>query len=107
MLIRYGYEITVNCWQPTPMVALMTIRDERAKDVRAPEVFSTNPAIPSSTYRDVYGNVCRRFIAPAGDLTLFSDSVIFDKGELDSMLEIGTAAIRRIFELQKLALSTK
>ena len=31
----------------------------------------------------------------------------FDKGELDSMLELGTAAIRRIFELQKQALAAK
>lgn len=31
----------------------------------------------------------------------------FDKGELDSMLELGSAAIQRIFELQKAALATK
>jgi ribonuclease PH len=31
----------------------------------------------------------------------------FDRGELDSMLEMGGAAIRRIFELQKAALSAK
>ncbi len=31
----------------------------------------------------------------------------FDRGELDSMLEMGAAAIRRIFELQKTALSSK
>ncbi|MBI5362325.1 MAG: ribonuclease PH [Planctomycetes bacterium] len=31
----------------------------------------------------------------------------FDKGELDAMLELGSAAIRRIFELQKQALSVK
>lgn len=31
----------------------------------------------------------------------------FDKGELDSMLELGSAAIRRIFELQKAALAER
>ncbi|MFN0244600.1 MAG: ribonuclease PH [Planctomycetota bacterium] len=31
----------------------------------------------------------------------------FDRGELDAMLEIGAAAIQRIFELQKTALATK
>ncbi len=31
----------------------------------------------------------------------------FDRGELDSMLEMGAAAIRRIFELQKTALASK
>ena len=36
-----------------------------------------------------------------------AEGATFDKGELDSMLELGTAAIRRIFELQKHALATK
>jgi ribonuclease PH len=31
----------------------------------------------------------------------------FDKGDLDSMLELGSAAIRRLFELQKQALAAK
>ena len=31
----------------------------------------------------------------------------FDKGELDAMLELGSAALRNLFELQKQALSTK
>lgn len=31
----------------------------------------------------------------------------FDKGELDSMLELGSAAVRRIFELQKAALAQR
>ena len=31
----------------------------------------------------------------------------FDRGELDSMLEMGAAAIRRIFELQKAALASR
>jgi ribonuclease PH len=30
----------------------------------------------------------------------------FDRGELDEMLEMGAAAIRKIFELQKAALAT-
>jgi len=84
MLIRYGYEITVNCQQPTAMVTLLGIRDGREADVRVPESFFTTPAIETSTYRDMFGNPCRRFIAPAGDLTLWSDSVIEDSGAVDA-----------------------
>ena len=83
MLIRYGYEITVNCQQPTAMVTLLSIRDGCEADVRIPESFFTTPPIETSTYRDMFGNRCRRFIAPAGDLTLWSDSVIEDSGAVD------------------------
>jgi transglutaminase-like putative cysteine protease len=80
MLIRHGYEITVNCWQPTAMVTMMNIREDRVHQLRQPEVFTANPVIPHSTYRDLFGNVCRRFVAPAGDLTLRSMGVIEDDG---------------------------
>ena len=75
MFIRYGYEITINCWNPTAVVTLLTIRDGREADIRAPEVFSTDPAIESTTYRDLFGNVCRRFVAPPGNLTFRSDGI--------------------------------
>jgi transglutaminase-like putative cysteine protease len=83
MLIRYGYEITVNCWNPTPIVLQLTIRDGREADIRVPEVFSTTPEVPTSTYRDLFGNTCRRFVAPPGDLTFRSDSTIWDSGDVD------------------------
>jgi hypothetical protein len=68
MLIRYGYDITVTCPEPTPMVTMLTPRPERAADVRSPDVVTTNPETPITTYVDLFGNVCRRFIAPTGDL---------------------------------------
>ncbi len=83
MLIRYGYEITINCWQPTAVVTLLEIREGRESDIRSPEVFTTTPSTGTRLYRDLFGNVCRRFIAPPGDLTLTSDSVIEDSGLID------------------------
>ena len=32
MLIRYGYDITVTCDSPTPMICLMEVRLERVAD---------------------------------------------------------------------------
>jgi transglutaminase-like putative cysteine protease len=83
MLIRYGYEITVNCWQPTAMVLQLSIRDERAGDIVKPEAFTTNPPVETTLYKDLFGNVCRRLIAPAGDFTFSADSVITASGEYD------------------------
>jgi hypothetical protein len=66
MLIRYGYEITVYCQQPTAMVTLLGLRDGREADVRIAESFFTTPPVESATYRDMFDNPCRRFVAPAG-----------------------------------------
>ena len=83
MLIRFGYEIIINSWSSTPIVTELSIVDERLPDVRVPEVFRTDPQIETSTYRDMFGNLCRRFVAPPGDLMIRSDSVIEDSGEVD------------------------
>ncbi|GBD48365.1 transglutaminase-like domain-containing protein [Methylopila sp. Yamaguchi] len=80
MLIRYGYEINLHCQAPTPMVCLLSVHDDRAADVRAPERVFTTPIIPTTTYRDMFGNRCRRFVAPAGDFTLWGDATIEDSG---------------------------
>lgn len=85
MLIRYGYEITVTCQQPTALVCLLSAHEERAGDLRQPEAFSTEPAAPNSLYHDLFGNRCRRLLAPAGDLTIRSDAVIADSGLLDEI----------------------
>ena len=66
MLIRYGYDITLHCWQPTPMVTMLSVRDERmAADAESPESTHSIPAVPITTYRDLFGNTCTRFTAPS------------------------------------------
>ena len=52
MLIRYGYEITVNCAQPTPMVCLLAVSEDRKADIRVAERVFTTPIIPTTTYLD-------------------------------------------------------
>jgi transglutaminase-like putative cysteine protease len=83
MLIRYGYEIAINCGQPTALVCLLSINEERAADIRVPESTFTNPSVPVSTYHDMFGNLCRRMVAPAGDMTIWGDATIEDDGKID------------------------
>ena len=82
MLIRNGYEIAVYCPSPTAFVTLLDIREEEKGAVRT-ETFSTAPGLETHLYRDLFGNVCRRFVAPAGDLTLFSDNLVENSGLVD------------------------
>ncbi len=87
MQIRYGYDITVNCLQPTPMVTMLTVRDERlATDAVAGFISHIIPEVSTTTYRDAYGNSCCRFTAPVGDLQLWGDGIIADSGEHDSIV---------------------
>jgi transglutaminase-like putative cysteine protease len=83
MLIRYGYEITVNCAQPTPMVCLLSVSDDRKADIRVAEKVFTTPIIPTTTYLDTFGNRCRRLVAPVGDFAIWGDATIEDDGKID------------------------
>ena len=87
MLIRYGYELTLNCPRPTTMVCLLDAHRERLRDLRYETRLMTMPEIATSTYLDTFGNTVRRFIAPAGDLTLSRDAVIEDSGVPDAIEE--------------------
>lgn len=85
MLIRYGYEITLTCEQPTAMVCLLSVHDDRMADIRDPEKIFTNPDLTTTTYHDMFGNRCRRLVAPAGNLTIWGDATIEDDGQLDEV----------------------
>lgn len=81
MLIRYGYELTFTCPQPTMMVCLLDAHPEPSQPLRYEIPLTTTPSIPTTTYLDIYGNLVRRFIAPFGDLTITSDAIIEDSGQ--------------------------
>jgi transglutaminase-like putative cysteine protease len=57
----------------------------------------TTPPVPTTTYRDLFGNVCRRFVAPAGDFSIWGDGTVEDSGALDPVhweaVEIPVAAL--------------
>jgi transglutaminase-like putative cysteine protease len=85
MLIRIGYEIAVYCSAPTAFVTLLDIREEERGALRT-EAFSTAPMLETQVYRDLFGNVCRRFVAPIGELTLFNDNLIENSGLFDPLV---------------------
>jgi transglutaminase-like putative cysteine protease len=86
MLIRFGYDITVSCQQDTPMVCLLNAHRDRAADIRSPEQVVTQPGVPTSTYTDLFGNICRRFVAPAGEFSIWGDGTLEDSGLYDPVV---------------------
>ena len=83
MLIRLGYEIAIECSQPTPLISLLEIHHDRQVDIKRQTSVLTSPAVPNRTYRDAFGNLCRRFVAPAGSFRILYDAVIEDSGRPD------------------------
>jgi transglutaminase-like putative cysteine protease len=83
MQIRAGYEITYECPAPTPMVLMLSVHPVRHPDLVTPARMALDPAVGVREFRDVYGNVCSRIVAPAGRTTLSSDFLINDSGEPD------------------------
>jgi hypothetical protein len=76
MLIRHGYEMTFTCGAPTSMVSQLDVHPSCVPAVRAETPFAARPHVASWLYADVFGNRCRRFNAPSGDLTISNACVI-------------------------------
>ncbi len=87
MLLRVGYDITISTEKPTPLICLMTPHMSRHGDFLTPEAAVTVPQTPAHSYFDLFGNIGRRLVAPAGSLTMRSDLIVNDSGELDPIDE--------------------
>lgn len=80
MDIRLGFEMVYDCPQPTPMILNLNVHFSRFSDLAGRDDLRFDPPIPSSAYRDSFGNWCTRVVAPAGCLRVSSDVVIHDSG---------------------------
>ncbi|MGL6112028.1 MAG: transglutaminase-like domain-containing protein [Rubrivivax sp.] len=83
MQIRVGFEMAFQCPQPTPMVLALSIHYSRASDLVRPDHLVTNPSVPVTAYRDLFGNWCSRLVAPAGRFVLSTDALVNDSGATD------------------------
>jgi transglutaminase-like putative cysteine protease len=81
MQIRVGYEILYHCPRETPMILMVHIHYSRAQDIVIPDRLTTDPVVPITSHRDIYGNWCSRIVAPIGRIQLSAMAVIRDSGE--------------------------
>jgi transglutaminase-like putative cysteine protease len=86
MRIRAGYDIAFTMSQHTPMILMLTVHPSRAKDLLTAQRLLTAPKIPLREYRDVFGNVCTRIVAPAGVTEFKADFEIYDSGKPDEVV---------------------
>src|SRR5437762_3847043 len=80
MEIKVGFEISYAAAQPTPMVIMLSIHPSRYSDIVGTERIVAEPDVPIGFYRDSFGNVCGRLVAPAGGVTVRGDALVRDSG---------------------------
>src|SRR5258705_4645165 len=86
MEIKVGFEITYAAVQPTPMVIMLSIHPSRFSDIVGTESIIAEPNVPIGFYRDSFGNVCGRLVAPAGGVTLRGSALVGDSGLPDVVM---------------------
>ena len=87
MLIRLGYDIRFEIEIPVPIVAILNVHPSRRDDLQEPDRVGIEPAVETLEYQDSFGNICTRFLAPAGPIRLTNSTLIRDSGEPDSIAD--------------------
>ena len=85
MRIHAGYEISFDCFQPTPMMLAISVHPSRAGDLLTEAPITYTPHVPLRTYHDQFGNLCTRIVAPPGRTTIHTAFDIFDSGLPDAV----------------------
>lgn len=76
MKLRVGYELSYECPQPTPMMLMLNTHFSHAKDIAVADLLVTSPPVPIGQYRDLFGNLCSRIVAPAGRVDLSTTALL-------------------------------
>ncbi len=80
MRILAGFKISYECPQPSPMLLMLSVHPSRRQDLETPDTLEIEPDIPAAAYKDGFGNLCHRILAPPGPLVLSADFAIWDDG---------------------------
>jgi transglutaminase-like putative cysteine protease len=76
MKLRVGYELVYECEQATPMLLMLNTHYSRVQDVLSADVLKVDPPVPIAQYRDAFGNLCSRIVAPPGRISLSTTAVL-------------------------------
>jgi transglutaminase-like putative cysteine protease len=87
MQFRVGYELVYDFPQPTPIILVVNVHESRASDLVVSDRPTSEPLLPITSYRDGFGNLCHRVLAPPGRLRLTADTIVNDSGQPDSHVE--------------------
>jgi len=78
--IRAGYDIAFNCFQEVPMLLMLSVHPSRQQDLLTQHAIRFSPNAEARDFRDAFGNVCTRLVAPPGLMEIRNEFVIADSG---------------------------
>jgi transglutaminase-like putative cysteine protease len=81
MKLRVGYELIYECEQYTPMMLMLNTHFSRAQDVLQADLLAVDPALTILQYRDGFGNLCSRLVAPPGRIEMSTSAVLEISGQ--------------------------
>lgn len=82
MLIHVGFDITIQVSAPTPVHTLLDLHPDRQPDILLEDPIRLPASVLARRF-DLYGNVMRRFIAPAGSTRLSYRAIVRESGEVE------------------------
>jgi len=85
MLIRFGFEIIVDCPAPVPMLLALSTHTEFNGRLIGSDYVRTTAMTPIAVYVDRYGNRISRAVADTGTTTFWSDCVAEVSGAPDNV----------------------
>lgn len=89
MLIRFGFEIDIECMTHVPMLLALSTHSQLEGRLIG-EDFVRGPFVGAGrSYLDRFGNCITRIVAPYGSMRLWSDCVIDFEGEIDRQSRSG------------------
>jgi transglutaminase-like putative cysteine protease len=78
--IRAGYNIAFNCFQEVPMLLILSVHPSRHQDLLTQHAIRFSPNADARDFRDAFGNVCTRLVAPPGLMEIRNEFLIADSG---------------------------
>lgn len=83
MFIRVGFEATVQCQNPTPMLLALRLESAHGRTLYGSDSVQISPEVWIDDYTDTFGNRCARVTMLVGQTTLWSDCIVGDSGAPD------------------------
>ena len=93
MKFRIGYELRFRFPLPTPVIMMLGVHPSRVADLEKPDTIATRPLVPITAYLDSFGNRCSRMLAPLGEMSVSTDTVVNNTGVLDPVA-LGAMQVR-------------
>ena len=93
MLIRYGFDISMELAQASVILTMMDVHSDARCSVAKETEFEVYPSVAGERFVDEHGNIVRRLSAPAGILSLWLQGVFRSDGRRDAVDSAAESAV--------------